>query len=413
MKAIKIGVLFSLLGLANHVPATQWFKWNSGQSRNNGLAYPNTQSWSEDAKEYFNERWELLRKGEEGDSLGINRLDFVKSVAWIFQDQATDKYGLVEILCRQFQIPFGSIAHIELIAYCLSNPFFRDTPILVLDLPDDSYNNVLATRNPCTDPGPGFCRAVMAADTIEEIAEIFDHLDDRPGFPEEQLAVYGEARLLKLDVARGTLKLIIDEKEFLFPKEILKDSMGKIKSTQEIFQGIVDYLQIPEEEEGAGLDGANAFLFLKQMVLAFRGQNGVMDGVVLVGTPLLNISSGMLHVEFDGVKTSLKFINHNGQCILVVKTEYSSFKRVLHIFSGGSEVIASEVRFKFPGDREVRDSFPILSVRLFPFRQEGEGNETIQWYSQLREDPPRKIIFYGGCRLLSEEDRLLKDSCKF
>jgi hypothetical protein len=92
---------------------------------------------------------------------------------------------------------------------------------------------------------------------------------------------------------------------------------------------------------------------------------------------------------FNGVEIGMKFDDLDGRWVLVEKTEYSPIlciKNVSHNW-----VITFELRFKFPGDSEIRTQLPVTSTRIFP------ADETIQWNCPFRENPPRKVIFYGDC----------------
>jgi hypothetical protein len=124
-------------------------------------------------------------------------------------------------------------------------------------------------------------------------------------------------------------------------------------------------------------------------VLAYRGQNGVADGYNLMGAPLIEVSNAGLLPKFNGVEISMKFENLDGRFVLVEKTECSPIFGLINILR--NRLITSELRFKFPGDSEIRTQLPVTSTRI------PSADETIEWSCPFREAPPRKIIFYGGC----------------
>jgi hypothetical protein len=239
----------------------------------------------------------------------------------------------------------------------------------------------------------------MAASNLEEMAKIFNQFGDSDQFgsgladnPEviaKQSGIYREAAIFRVDIPRGLLRLMIGETEVLVDGAMFRRFEGNITSAQDAFQVVWDRLQAPEEEGGAGLDEANAFYVLKQIALAYRGQNGTVDGHHLIGVPLMSVLGLLL--KFNGIEISMRFEDLDGRFVLVEKTEYSPILGTQNTRANG-RFITSEVRFKFPDDLEVRTQLPITSTRIL-----SADGEIIKWRCPFRENPPRKVILYGGC----------------
>ncbi|MDR0740955.1 MAG: hypothetical protein LBF34_04590 [Puniceicoccales bacterium] len=384
-KTIMVGLLFSLSGMVNCMAIARWFsprEWFDWLA--NDTLYP--YHLDENLKESF---WHFEESCERRE---IDELDFAKAVIHVFRDRATKKAGLMNILCEQCKILDDDKIRIELMLHCLCNPFSRKAPVLMSDIPDADM--VRASNDPCTNPDPVLCRAVMAADSLEKVTGIFNDFGqgseaDLKVAP-EQLSLYAKAAVFKRDISSSVLILMIEKKKFSITGEIFRDFEGGAKDTQEVFQVLLNYLQKPEADGGVGLNGADAFHVFKQIVLAYRGQNGTADGAFLIGHPLCNVSNGNLIPVFNGVAISMKFENLDGRFVLVEKTECSPILGIRSLANDGA-LVTSQVRFRFPGNSEIRTQLPITSTRI------PSADETIEWSCPFREAPPRKIIFYGGC----------------
>ncbi|MDR0418179.1 MAG: hypothetical protein LBH08_01965 [Puniceicoccales bacterium] len=369
-KAIVTSFLFSLLGMTNCVASND----------------PIVQQMV-DMREHFNAMKGLYEQNT------ISLLEFAKAVICVFQDQATEERGLVNILCEQCGIS-NDVIRTELIVYCLRNPCLKNVPILRVNIPEISVNTVCASNDLCANPHPEFYQAVMAANSLEEVIEVFNRFFDEfdasfeanPKVIAQQAEIYAKATILKIDIPRGFLTLMIGEKTVSITKESFTEES---KNIQGIFRVILDHLQKPEEDGGAELDAESAFHILKQIALAYRGQNGTVDGHYLINMPLIDISNVGLLLKFSGVAITMKFENCDGYFNLVEKTEYSPIWGLINILHNRN--VTSELQFKFPGDSKIRTNLPVTSTRKFSV------NETIEWDCLLRESPPKEIIFYGGC----------------
>jgi hypothetical protein len=382
INAIIIGSLFSPLGMTNGMAAAGlFFPWRWSIWWENDDIY----SVGEDLREYFFAIKGLYERGE------ISRLDFAKMAVCVFRHQATEERGLVDILCKQCGIPVDGETRIKLVVHCLCDPSLRNTPILVLNIPENFINAVDASKDLCTNPHPDFCRAVMAAKNIPKIAKIFNQFSKgfktNPKIVAKQSEFYAKAKVFREDISRSELKLMIGKREISVPRGIFRDF---VRDARDIFQVFLDYLKKSEADGGAGLDEANAFYVLKQVALAYRGQNGTGDGFCLISLPLSGTTRTNLFIKFNGSKIGMKFENQDGRFILVEKTENSpilGIKNVSHNW-----IITSESRFKFPGDSEIRTQLPVTSKRIL------SADGTIRWSCPFRENPPQKVIFYGDCR---------------
>jgi hypothetical protein len=368
-----------------------WQRWSMADNPDETLEWPDR-----NLKRYFLRMKALHERGE------INKLEFARSVICVFRNWATEEKGLVDILCERCGISVDDETRIALIVHCLSDLSLGDVPILALNISEDFINVIDASKDLCTDPYPDFCQAVMAANNLEEMAKIFDQfgspdqfgrgLIDNPEVIAKQSRIYRKAAIFRADVPRSVLNLTIGGKKVTIPRTIFESFAKHNISTQDVFQLVLDYFQAPEEEGGGGLDEVNAFYVLKQVVLAYRGQNGTAEGVFLIGIPLGCVSGRNLSLKCGGVEINMRFEKINDLCwTLVEKTEYSPILGIKNAQAEG-KLIIFEVRFKFPGDSKVRTQLPITSTRIF-----SADEEIIKWRCPFRENPPRKVILYGGC----------------
>jgi hypothetical protein len=390
-KTIMVSSLFSLSGMTNCVAAASWFSLEKWASL---LAGDDIYLLEKDRRDYFFEIEKLYHYGV------ISKLDFAKAVVWVFRNQATKAKGLVDILCDQCEILVGSEDYTKLIIFCLRNPSLEDVPILILDISEKFVDEVKASKDPCTNPHPDFCRAVMEANSLEEVVTIFDTFNEKfktskglgtdQKILAEQSKIYAKATVFRMDMPRNELGLMIGKREISIPKDIFQDSTKDVQSTQGIFQVVLDWLQKPEAEGGAGLDNVNAFYVFKQVALAYRGQNGVADGFSLINAPLMGVSENNLSIKFNGVGVSMKFEEQGGHFVLMEKSEYSPILGVRDI-SKDAALVTPKVRFNFPGDSEIGTQLLVTSTRI------PSTDGTIEWSCPFRENPPRQVILYGGC----------------
>jgi hypothetical protein len=403
-----ISLLFFLLGKANCMASLPW-RWPSGLVaifRSNGQIGPRYPDMSRispedqqmkcDLEAHF---WAIKNLCERGD---VSRLDFAKSVICVFRDQATEEKSLVDILCEQCGISVDDDARNELVCHCLNSSDLENIPVLVLDIPQHSIAKISASRDLCTNPLPNFCQAVMATSNVEEMAEVFDQFFDQ--FSKDanqeiildQSGIYGKASIFANDIHRGVLKLIMREREFCIPTEIFHGFRGNTTKARDIFQTVLDCLEGPEIEGGAGLDEMNAFHVLKQVALAYRGQNGTSDGHYLVNIPFMETFNAILLLNFNGVEISMKFEDQDGYLTLTEKVENSPILGIQDVRK--KRIIIPKLRFKFSGDPEIRTDLFVTSVREHP------TDEVIEWKCPFREHLPSKIIFYGRDWQCPEED---------
>jgi hypothetical protein len=425
IKIIKISALFSLSGITNYALATQWLEEDKLKGVLSISDAPpsdasDMQQWLEDAQNYFEA---MERRYDTGQ---ISLFDFCVSIIWLFKDQATDEKGLINILCERCArrgIAIDSVTLPLLFRYCLCDSRLGDTPIIVLTIL--GRENLL--YDPCTNPLPALCRAVTAAGDIETMAQIFDNFDQMftntlddcdlmwpdeltftthtfddfdqmftgdPEFMAQQSRLYAEARLFKIDARRGILNLKIGGKEVVIDRVTLSGITGEMVKTPDALRVFCNVL------EREGLDEAQAFHICKQVVLAYRGQIGVGDWNTLVRVPLAFFSENTVFPVFDGVKIEMEFKEINDQFVLVEKTEYAPFLRVEDVTATligevpDESHIIPNLRFKFPGDREFRRMLPIVSTRI------PSTDGTIRWRCPFRENPPRKVIIYGGSSVI-------------
>jgi hypothetical protein len=432
IEMIAAGALFSLLAVANcaaaqeRLPPGEYDTCCVGDLRSDGprrrpiaegpdisSILAELQGTATDSEVYFRGFKILYEQGQ------ISRLDFAKGVAWVFRDdQATKERGLVDVLCEKCGIPAEDNARIELAIHLFLDPFFGDVPILVADIPQSSIDVICASGDPCRQPHPNFCRAVMNANDVKEMAEVFDTFGEKFEMDPETIAaqskIYKTAAIGRADIPRSVLKLMIGDREISISQEDFQDPAKDIENAQSLFLIVLNFLQKPEEDGGAGLDKANAFYVLKQVALAYRGQNGVTDGYNIISTHLMGVSNSCLLLKFDGVEISMKFEYLGNRFVLVEKTECSPILGLMSVLH--CQIVTSELRFKFPGDSEIRTQLPISSWQIFPVDEMDKMNEmneldgeieldeipewdeTIIWCCPFRENPPRRVIFYGGCR---------------
>ncbi|MDR1435358.1 MAG: hypothetical protein LBI77_03050 [Puniceicoccales bacterium] len=331
----------------------------------------------------------------------MDQLSFAKSSIHALKDMATEEKGLMDILCEQCDIEKGSDTHVALLEHCLTDPDLSDVPLVITDISGEHVDPLKAANNPNTNPNPEFCKKVMDAKNVNEIAEVFNtFFSDANGDPrlESQKDVYANGNLLRADLERSLLKVNVNGKEILLSgNESSLKSSGKedyqlIKEGKQI-NGLpcedVFQLMLEQIQKQGELAEEDALKVLKQIVLAYRGQNGVADGYNLISVSLLEHNK--LMAANSGPKISMEF---DKNFTLTRKTEDAPMISIQSTMTG--QFFSTECRFKFPDDPEnkgIRTQLPITSTR-----KESIDGRTIEWTCPFRENPPNKVIFYGGCK---------------
>jgi hypothetical protein len=333
------------------------------------------------------------RLQELKNSGSINESEFTAAAIHLFKDQATEEKGLMDILCEKCGIEQGGDLYNEVFGGCLINPDLADTPLLAAEISEKDRNTIDAQKNPCTNPPPELCKAVMAASTVEEMAELFDQFATKfSSVSNNQKNFYKNANQFKSDLHRGFAELDIGGQKVRLSIKTLGDGKSlQQMSTEEFFQKILNHLKQPTEEGGAGLEDAQAMQVMKQFLLAYCAQNGTGDGASVFLMAMNEKTSCNISPQFHGAEAYMVFQKREGDFVLTEKMEDSPIIGMRNEKKDG-ESISSEVRFKFPEETEVRTQLPVRSVR------KQTEDVTIQWECDFRENPPRKVILYGGCK---------------
>jgi hypothetical protein len=344
----------------------------------------------------------------EGLATGEDGSVFIRAVVDVFRNQATEERGLMDILCEKGVIVPRSETYNKVFAYCLTDPDLGGTSLVALELSEAQRNDIIAANNPNTNPDSEFCAAVMAANTVEDMARVYstffggkmaqaDNMaKTHPGGRTEKGYYASQedvlCRLIFCDIARSPAYLQIGDKRVTItgnPRFVPEGRQPVIKSSdggnfEKLFNNI-----LTEIKDQAGLSDEQAMQVMKQFLLAYRGQNGAGEGPFMLD-PALMMGVGCL-LRFDGDKASMIFQEDKDGFVLTEKMEASPIIGVQNPAMGAA-FISSEVRFKFPGDGEVRTHLSVRSTR----KETEDGS--IQWSCPFRENPPRKVIFYGGCK---------------
>jgi hypothetical protein len=316
-----------------------------------------------------------------------------------FKDMATEDKGLMNILSEKCGIKEDSKDYNSLLANCLKNPDLKNVPILTADIPVDFINKTKNDDN--TNPDPEFCNAVMDAKDSEEMANVFNTFFDEKSkettdsnekkYYEKQKDVlcsvsFGDINRGPVDLQIGDKKVTITGSKAFVPdgrEEPVTYWTGS--NWTDVFQSI--FKEIKEQGE---LSDGEALDVMKQMLLGYRGQNGTGDGAMLVGAPLM-VLTGSCSIRFDGVLVNMSFEKDSDHFKLTEKTEESPLAGFLIPSMGGQ--ITSKCRFKFPNDKEIRTELPVVSTR----KETSDGS--IKWSCLFRENPPKKVIYYGGNKI--------------
>jgi hypothetical protein len=334
----------------------------------------------------------------------IDQLEFLRQSIDLLKDGAMRNLGLLglmNMLCRQCGLERRSALFVQIFSSCLTNPDLRDTPLLVLDIAEDYRDKISVGQSPYANPDPEFCRAVMDTADTGAMADVFntfftnkqrrrsDHRYDA------QADIYDRATTFRVDLPRSKLELEIGGRRFFISdtcKGTLRGTKGSIP-TREAFDALLEDIK-----DQAGLEDEDAFEIVKQIALAFRGQNGCKDSVWLLFHPLTDkIDMDSMHICFGGSEIFMKFEEISGQWRLQSKTEcgkITGISRIAGVLGRGSNITA-EVRFSFPGDSEGQEVQ--TDVKVSSTRMELGDERIIQWYCPSRANPPRRVILYGGC----------------
>ncbi|MDR1907005.1 MAG: hypothetical protein LBQ03_02195 [Puniceicoccales bacterium] len=346
----------------------------------------------------FSRLQEMHREGK------INLLEFAKAsivvlkdVIAAFKDQATEARGLMDILCEQCGIEQGSNTYVSLLSDCLIDPELANVPLIAVDIPADSLNFLDPRQDSETNPDPEFCRAVMAAKDIEEMANIYAmFFKEKKGQNSEKEKYYARQQTAYCDqffkdTHRGLYEIEVNDKTVKLTGD-LSIRGGNEDSFKETFRIILEQIKTQGE-----LEEQDALNIMKQTLLGNRGQLGANDGAVLVMPFLGNITNLLLNLRLSSADVRMSFEGKGNEgYTLKRKKEVALIVGIQSALKNG-QIIASECRFKFPGDKEVRTQLSVTSTR-----KESEDG-TIEWSCPFRENPPQKVIFYGGCALANTQ----------
>jgi hypothetical protein len=332
-------------------------------------------------------------------------INVLKEQADILKGQASDEKGLMDILSEQLDINPESEIYGNVFDFCLTSSEFGETPLLVAECRDEETARI--RNDPTGNPDANFCKAVMEATNVDTMVEVFaTFFENNTRVADEssygtQRVLYGGASQQKRDFQGGIgVNLKIGEKSFSITGTTLGGAVQD-GSAQDFFRKFLEYLEKSEKEGGVGLGKEDALQVLKQVMLAYRGQNGMGDAAGLF--LLLDKTSAERVVTRPSEAISLEFARQGSDLVLTQKEEESTLPGIQSIQKNG-ELITSEVRFKFgfspdPKDpnsklrvgQEIRTALPVTSKRI----QTDDG--TMQWSCPFRENPPTKVIYYGGC----------------
>jgi hypothetical protein len=341
----------------------------------------------------------------------ISDIEFAKASVYVFKNQANEEKGLMDILCEKDVIVKDSDTYNEVFADCLTDPNLADTPIVALEIPEDRRVFIDAKNDSNTNPDPEFCRAVMDANTVEGMVSIYntffnekitqaDNKDatqyngiTKKSYYEKQKDVL--CGLIFKDIHRCPLYLQIGEKKVTITgnSRFLPEGRQPVIafSDEGNFKKLFENILTEIKEQG-GLSDEQALQVMKQLLLAYRGQNGTTDFSYAGSNIFDDHQTGFLMKTNDqAFPGALKFSMHfDDQFNLTAKEEC---QRPIGFFDINTDgYVSSEVRFKFPGEEEVRTELPVRSER----KETGDG--TIQWSCPFRENPPERVILYGGCK---------------
>jgi hypothetical protein len=75
---------------------------------------------------------------------------------------------------------------------------------------------------------------------------------------------------------------------------------------------------------------------------------------------------------------------------LIRKTESTPLPGIYKLVRGQKQFVTYECRFVFLGDEAARTSYSVTSTL-------DQSNGQFHWMNLFRENPPRAVIFCGGC----------------
>jgi hypothetical protein len=338
------------------------------------------------------------------DELAAYKLELAKSLIPVFKDRATEEKPLMDILCEQcgkYGIQQGDETYNALLKACLTNSALENVPLLAADIQKGAIEIVRASNDPDTNPDPEFCQKVMQAESIETMAHQFSTFfnEKMANETDPEKRKYYQARKRSLcggalcDIPRelGPIELKIGDQQV---KITLKDSSLSSAQQQGNASNEADYVMIfkalfNQIKTQSDLSDKDALDVTKQFLLNYRGNNTATGASLLAD---FNQENGAdLALKYEGFKTTMYFDNQDGSFRLSEKVESEILYGIMDTSNDG-KFITSDFRFKFSDDTEIRTGLPVTSTRI------PTDDGTIQWSCLLRENPPKKVIFYGGCQ---------------
>ncbi|MDR0741074.1 MAG: hypothetical protein LBF34_05190 [Puniceicoccales bacterium] len=405
-KTILVGSLCSLSGMTNYVAA-------SGLLRNFWeLAVDYFHIWTIPELKRLSPKKikDLYNKGK------ISLDDFIKAliaddegrVVSGFERETLEELGFIGALSIKFLISPGGEEYNKLLRACLTSPELRNVPVLAFWIRDEDMQ--LVKNCPTHNLSYDFVQRVMRAKDLRQIAQAFETFVARHQNSSNE-TLKSQARLLDSifsDLNRfpavleiGSKEVILCGNQALLPPEVkhleICDPNQKEATIREIYVAILAQSEFRFEI---------ALAIMKQFLLGYRGQSGQVDAQHLVALPVAGGTGNSLGVltdlpvgtPVDVLRNSLqscppcvmRFGEESGQWQLQSKTESTAMPGIYKLGRLGMQLVTSGCRFEFPEDAEIRENYSVTSIL-------DQSNGQFQWRSPLRDNPPRKVIFYGGC----------------
>jgi hypothetical protein len=215
-------------------------------------------------------------------------------------------------------------------------------------------------------------------------------------------SIFSDLKRCPATLEIGNREVILCGNSNLLPEEVAPISVCDPNRKEATVQAIYEAIKTQSE-----LSDEAALAITKQFLLGYRGQSGQVDAQSLVALPLFGATSGLFNAATDSkpgqgteeaLKSSLKncppcvmqFTEQSGQWQLRSKTELTPLPGIYKLVRGQKQFITSEYRFVFPDDTAIRENLSITSTL-------DQSNGQFHWSSPLRDNPPQKVIFYGGC----------------
>ncbi|MDR1907006.1 MAG: hypothetical protein LBQ03_02200 [Puniceicoccales bacterium] len=302
-----------------------------------------------------------------------------------FEDRVLQEKGLMGAFCDAFKIKVGSKEYKELLRACLTSPELKNVPVFVADVPASERTNIMPEKDVNTNPDSEFCKSVMEAENIDEMVLAYEQ--GPSAYKQKSLlcsTVFNDINRSAVELKIGEQTIKIAGRNGPFHEDSNPVPAWTSNNYKEMFEGILSSIRRQSNlEEGPALE------VMKQFLLGYRGQNGQSDINDVVGSALRDSSS--LAIQPGNNPASMSFSEVGGHWQLSSKVESAPVDSIVL----GQEKIASECRFKFPGETEIRTQLSVISTR-----KESEDG-TIEWSCPFRENPPQKVIFYGGNQSVS------------